>query len=135
MARTKSLMHHCSYCDKQTKMELVGMVEGTTNKVWYHCPKCRHAMLLNLDDLQKEAEQRAIPLDPQSCITYSPARLYTIGDAIFHSELNDVGKVTRKVRTSDGGQAIIVTFEKIGERRLIENLLPEEDFQPGASIQ
>jgi hypothetical protein len=91
-------------------------------------------MLLNLDDLQKEAELKALPLDPQSCITYSPLRLYAVGDAIFHSDLNDVGKVTRKVRTSDGGQAIIVTFEKIGERRLVENLLPETDLQPGPSV-
>lgn len=135
MARTKSLMHHCSYCDKNTKMELVGMVEGTTNRVWYRCPKCRHAMLLNLDDLQKEAEQKAIPLDPHTCIPYSPMRLYSVGDAIFHSELNDVGKVTRKVRTSDGSHAIIVTFEKIGERRLIENLMPDEELVPGHPMQ
>jgi len=135
MARTKSLVHKCSYCDKQTKMELVGVVEGTTNKVWYRCPKCRHAMLLNLDDLQKEAELKALPLDPQLCITYSPDRLYTVGEAIFHTELNDVGKVTRKVRTSSGSQAIIVTFEKIGERRLVENFVPEEDFQPGPPVQ
>ena len=135
MARTKSLMHHCSYCDKNTKMEQVGMVEGTTNKVWYRCPKCRHSMLLNLDELQKEAEQRATPLDPQACIPYTPARLYSIGDAIFHSELNDVGKVTRKVRTSDGSHAIIVTFEKIGERRLIENLVPEEELLHGSQMQ
>jgi hypothetical protein len=115
-------------------MEMVGMVEGTTNKVWYRCPKCRHAMLLNLDDLLKEAELNATPLDPLSCITYSPVRLYSVGEAIFHTELNDVGKVIRKVRTSDGHHAIIVTFEKIGERRLIENFLPEEDLQPGAPI-
>jgi hypothetical protein len=115
-------------------MEMVGMVEGTTNKVWYRCPKCRHAMLLNLDDLLKEAELKSIPLNPELCVTYSPLRLYSVGEAIFHTELNDVGKVTRKVRTSDGHQAIIVTFEKIGERRLIENFLPEEDLQPGAAV-
>ncbi len=127
MARTKSLPHHCGYCDRHVKMEFIGTVEGSTTKAWYRCPKCRHAMLLNLEELQKEAEQKALPIDPNVCIAYTPMRLYTVGDAIFHAELNDVGKVTKKVRTSSGSQAIIVAFEKIGERRLIENLIPEQD--------
>ena len=28
MARTKSLPHHCGYCDRHVKMEFIGTVEG-----------------------------------------------------------------------------------------------------------
>jgi hypothetical protein len=32
-----------------------------------------------------------------------------------------------KERTSGGGSAIVVSFEKLGERRLLENIVPEPD--------
>jgi hypothetical protein len=50
---------------------------------------------------------------------------FKVGDAIYHNEWNDVGKVVSKAKMSDGNQSIIVSFEKCGSRRLIENAKPE----------
>ena len=79
-------------------------------------------MLLEVD-LQKD--QQGWKVDPASATIYNPWQSFQIGEAIFHREWNDVGKVVSKIRTSDGSHAIIVAFEKQGERRLLESLKPE----------
>ena len=38
-----------------------------------------------------------------------------------------IGKVVSKQRTSGGDRAIVVAFEKMGERRLLENVIEEAD--------
>ena len=64
-------------------------------------------------------------LDASLATPYNPLQSFKVGEAIFHTEWNDVGKVVSKMKTSDGSQAIVVSFEKQGQRRLIENLKPE----------
>jgi hypothetical protein len=36
-----------------------------------------------------------------------------------------MGKIMGKAKTSSGGQAIVVSFEKNGSRKLVENLAAE----------
>jgi len=112
-------------------MEFVGEmpaeVEGeSSGKVWYRCPKCRQAFLFDLVALEKERESSALKLEPKDCTEYVPTKTFSLGEAIFHSEWGDVGKVKAKEKTSSGAQAIVVSFERLGERRLIENLRIEE---------
>jgi len=68
-------------------------------------------------------------LDPSTATLYKPCQCFKIGEQIFHNELNDVGKVLSKMKTSDGGQAIVVAFSKLGQRRLIENLKEETTLE------
>ena len=127
MAKTKYMMHECAYCRKTTKMELVGemAVEGSqepAQKVWYRCTRCKHTALLDRQSfaLTKKGEQSKI--DKETCVPYSRDQVYKVGQSIYHTEWDDVGKVTAKQKTSDGTQSITVSFEKLGERRLIENV-------------
>jgi hypothetical protein len=107
--------------------EMPSEVEGeSARKVWYRCGKCRQVFLLDLDALRKQRELEARKIDLKDCTEYLPTKTYQLGEAIFHSEWSDVGKVKAKERTSNGGQAIVVAFEKLGERRLVENLKVEE---------
>lgn len=127
MAKTKYMMHECAYCRKSTKMELVGemLPEGSqepAQKVWYRCTRCKHTALLDKQFLSQPKRGEVIKIDRTACTTYARDQLYTIGQSIYHSEWDDVGKVTAKQKTSDGTQSITVSFEKLGERRLIENL-------------
>lgn len=102
-------------------------VEGVpSSKLWYRCPKCRQAYLFDLHILDKERKTAAQKIEVKDCIEYSPTKTYNLGEAIFHSAWGDVGKVRAKEKTSSGAQAIVVYFEKLGERRLIENLKVEE---------
>lgn len=127
MAKTKYMMYECAYCRKTTKMELVGemQVEGSENppqKVWYRCTRCKHSALFDKQALAQPKRGEPAKIDRSSCVTYSRDHLYTVGQLIYHTEWDDVGKITAKQKTSDGTQSITVSFEKLGERRLIENL-------------
>ena len=123
MARTKYSERFCSYCNKTTKMELGGEMAGLENRAWFRCTRCHHTTLILLKPQTDQAA--AATLDATTATTYSPLQSFKIGESIFHTEWNDVGKVLQKMKTSDGSQAILVSFEKGGQRRLIENLKPE----------
>jgi uncharacterized Zn finger protein len=122
MAKGKNITHHCPHCDRDAKMEMVGAVEDQPNKTWYRCTRCRHALLIDQSLLQQELELSRKKLDRATCAEYRPDKTYTVGDAIFHSELDDIGKIISKERTSGGGRAIVVSFERSGERRLLESV-------------
>ena len=129
MARTRFITHYCAYCRKDTKMESVGGVlqqaeaaPSDTIKSWYRCSKCKHSALLSLDSKTLERKSGHTPIDREQCISYSKEKVFAVGGFIYHSEWDDVGKIVRKDKTSDGYQSITVAFEKLGERKLLENV-------------
>lgn len=134
MARSKYTERFCSYCNRQTKMEVIGAMEGVVDKIWHKCTRCRHLMLLSTTNDSKEADI----IDAKSATQYDPHSTYEVGQAIFHTEWNDVGRVMSKKRMSDGSNAMIVAFQKLGERQLIEKLsieLPtDEPVSPEPSV-
>jgi len=125
MAKSKYVMRQCSYCHQVTKMEIVGQMEAgegsaDVSKTWYRCLRCKHSALL--DSVEPGAKRNGSHLlDRDNCIEYSAAKSFVIGQTIYHTEWDDVGLVTSKQKISSGAQAITVAFEKLGERRLIEN--------------
>jgi hypothetical protein len=123
------MMHDCAYCHKQTKMELVGGMqidgqEGIPQKLWYRCTRCKHSALLTLEANSKEKSGHA-KIDRTSAIEYAKEKVFTVGQAIYHSGLDDVGRVVKKDKTSGGIHSILVSFEKTGERKLLENIQHE----------
>lgn len=142
MAKSKYIMHDCAYCHKPTKMELVGEMqvegeEGPPLKLWYRCLRCKHTALLERESLQKDKSNNGLALDRTASTEYSKFNVYSIGQLIYHTDWDDVGKVTAKQKTSDGTQAITVSFEKSGERKLIENVphSAEEEIIQNISTQ
>jgi hypothetical protein len=122
MARGKHISQYCNHCEKITKMEVIGAVESQPEKTWYRCTRCRHASLIDLEELRRLQGDAKKKVERSECTEYKPGSTYTIGQAIFHSELDDIGKIVSKERTSGGASAIVVSFEKSGERRLLENM-------------
>jgi DNA-directed RNA polymerase subunit RPC12/RpoP len=132
MARTKYSEHFCSYCNKTTKMELGGEMNGLENRSWFRCTRCHHTTLI---ELKPQADTKVgARIDATTATTYTPLQSFKIGEAIFHAEWNDLGKVVQKTKTSDGSQAILVSFEKGGQRRLIENLKPEPTVEVASKL-
>ena len=131
MAKTKYIMHHCAYCRRETKMEFVGgpqSEEGNNAesiKIWYRCTRCKHSALLTMAPQSREKKHLAIAIDRESCTTYAKEKIFKVGEHIYHSEWDDVGKVVRKDKTSNGIHSIVVAFEKLGERKLLENIQSE----------
>ena len=121
MARTKYSGHFCGYCNKDTRMEIVGEMQGVQDKMWYRCTRCHNMSLIEL----KIEAAGAGTLDAATATVYHPASKFQVGESIFHTEWNDLGKVLSKTRTSDGSESITVMFSKQGERRLISNLKSE----------
>lgn len=125
MAKTKYVTYECPYCHKQTKMEV--LAAGNENqlpqgKQWYRCTRCKHSVLLQPADIEAAKAAMKATIVRENCIPYSNDKTYTIGQDIYHSEWDDVGRVIRKERTSGGIQIIVVAFEKAGEKRLVENM-------------
>jgi hypothetical protein len=108
-------------------MEFVGgsQSENVTEqtKIWYRCTRCKHSALITLSLIDKEANKsKIIFIDRDKCTSYSKEKKFSIGEYIYHSEWDDVGKVLRKDKTSNGIHSIIVSFEKLGERILLEDV-------------
>ncbi len=135
MAKGKNILHHCAHCDRVTKMEQIGVVENQPEKSWYRCTRCRHASLVDLETLKLSQQEAKKKVDRSTAVEYNPINTYKVGEAIFHSEWDDVGKIVSKERTSDGARAIVVSFEKLGERRLLESMTaPAEPSEPAAGV-
>jgi hypothetical protein len=79
--------------------------------------------LLDLNELERIQKDAKRKLDRSECSEYKPENTYTVGQAIFHTEWDDIGKIISKERTSGGAKAIVVSFEKLGERRLLESVV------------
>ena len=122
MALSKYMDQFCTFCNKETRMEILGLMEGIQGKAWFRCTRCHHTSLLQSEGQNEKNHQK---IDPATATPYSPLSTFKVGEAIFHNEWNDVGKVVSKAKMSDGNQSIILSFEKCGSRRLIENAKPE----------
>lgn len=127
MAKGKNILHHCAHCERTTKMEMIGAVEEHPERMWYRCTRCRHATLVDQDALKQSQVDAKKKIEKASCTEYKPANTYSVGDAIFHTEWDDMGKIISKERTSGGARAIVVSFEKLGERRLLESVTDDSD--------
>ena len=131
MAKTKYIMHQCAYCRRDTKMEFVGNQpaensDTETVKMWYRCGKCKHTALLTLSVAsQTRKKGQVIEIDRDQCTPYSKEKTFTVGEQIYHSDFDDMGRVVRKDKMSNGVHSIVVAFEKLGERKLLENIAEE----------
>ena len=123
MARTKYSMHFCVYCNKDTKMEIMNEAHGSADKLWLRCSRCHHMSMMDNSAKLAQAKGKG---DQDAATPYSPRACFEIGQSIFHEEWNDTGRVIGKMKTSDGCHAIVVSFEKQGQRRLIEKLKSDE---------
>lgn len=125
--RAKYIVLYNQFLMKETKHELIGEPIDTPEgrQQWARCTRSRHSQLVNLDAVEHEADRSkaVVHITREDARKYSPKEEYHIGDIIFHSVWDDVGIVRAKEVMSNGGNAIIVQFEKNSEKRLIENLI------------
>jgi hypothetical protein len=131
----------CSDCTKTARKEIVGEAktqlagEGPqpidesgqprNENLWVRCTKCHNTMLVNLTALMEEKPKAHLNMTAAECTPYTPSRIYAIGEAIYHKDWDDVGTVVGKEVTASGRNAVIVHFEKSGEKKLLENFKPE----------
>jgi len=92
------------------------------NQYWLKCPNCMQVQLVKEWQIQIDREPKLEDLKPEDCAKYFPQGLYTVGDAVFHPALKDVGIVRSKQTTASGANVIIVEFKQNGNKQLLENI-------------
>lgn len=125
--RAKYINLYSPFLEKETKHELIGEpIESEKGRhQWARCTRSRHSQLINLDVIEAEQDNKSkavVELSRDNEKKYNPTEEYNTGDVIYHTQWDDVGVVRAKSTLANGGKAIIVQFEKSGEKRLIENL-------------
>lgn len=124
MARIKNVEVFCPNCNVMRKMELTGEVNGgQENKRWAKCKKCKQTMLIDMAEDVRDTKPSLEGIENGDCTTYSPVKSFSIGEAIYHENWNDFGKVVSKEVLSSGKSSISVEFQKSGLKKLIESLI------------
>ena len=124
MARIKNVEAFCSFCNGVRKMELAGEVlgSGNENKFWAKCKKCKQTMIVDMSENSKDAKFSLEGIENEDCTIYAPNKSFSIGEAIYHKNWDDFGKVISKEILSDGKSSIAVEFQKSGLKKLIESI-------------
>lgn len=118
MKLPKQIERFCDYCGGKQKFKFRGNFEAEPDtKFWYVCQKCKHVVLVSTDELnlQQDSNQQ------ENYRIYSAEETYEVGELIYHTEWQDYGKVKKKEVSSSGYSIIVVEFEKLGQKKLVEN--------------
>ncbi|MEX0602340.1 MAG: hypothetical protein WD295_03295, partial [Bacteroidota bacterium] len=91
---------------------------------------CKHSALLDRPGTAATKIAETGKIDRSTAIDYAQNKIFTIGQAIYHTGWDDLGRVVAKTKISNGVHSITVSFEKLGERKLIENLVAD----PGVDV-
>lgn len=131
MAKIKNIEAFCSSCGAVRKMEITGELTGeeNENKRWAKCKKCKQTMVIDLEADVTDAKVSLEGIEDEDCTTYSPLKTFTVGEAIFHENWNDFGKVVSKETLSNGQHSISVEFQKSGLKKLIESLNNQKEVK------
>ncbi len=125
MGATKkgTVVFFCKSC--HTEQEMKPVSEGFDGKiVWLKCPDCSRMIFLKNEDYEELLNENHVDVETSDdeYVYYEPSKTYQIGQWIYHEKWNDKGEVVKKEVTSSGNHTILVNFDRIGEKILIENL-------------
>ncbi|MFN3134062.1 MAG: hypothetical protein ACK44H_00670 [Candidatus Kryptonium sp.] len=114
----KQIERVCDYCGDKQKFKFRGNFEAEPDsKFWYACQRCKHVTLISVEELNLQADTNS----QGNYRIYSASETYEVGETIYHTEWQDYGKVKKKEISSSGYSIIIVEFEKLGPKKLVEN--------------
>lgn len=134
MAKVKNVEAYCSICHGIRKMELTGEVAGDENKRWAKCKKCKQTMIINMTSDVVAHKVSLEGIENESCVTYTPANSYEVGQTIFHQNWDDFGKVVAKEILSNGQKSISVEFQKLGNKKLVESFIKQTDQEEQSEV-
>ncbi|MFQ5863904.1 MAG: hypothetical protein ACE5IW_01590 [bacterium] len=117
------VVFYCKSCHSNQEMKPVS--EGFEGKIiWLKCLDCSKMVFLKKEDyegLLQNNKSKKMNGEQLDYVDYDPAKNFYIGQYIYHKVWDDKGEVLKKETTSSGRHAIIVAFDRLGERILIEN--------------
>ncbi len=125
--RRKYYKGYCETCGEPVRFVLKDKDEEE-GQIILRCDSCHSRLNVPVERVLKsgrlltedEYERRSEALSKVS--DYKPGATYWVGQKIRHNKFSDVGKIIRKEKTDDEHRAIIVKFEKVGTKKLVEGL-------------
>jgi len=133
----KFVQEHCSICNKELDMQVVQEDEKHPSLIWVRCPECNEIKPVDADpgstgagnpsenmvvSPRRRTEKESGEKEPHRVIRhYRAGERFLPGEWIYHPGWNDTGQVVEKCCSTGGREIIVVTFEKMGKKRLISN--------------
>jgi len=120
LRRKVKAVYYCKQCKKEREMKKTD--NGLDGKiVWLKCTECGKRTFLTVDNWQSlVSNDFEIKADIE--IEYDPNDSFSVGQALYHKIWDDRGEVVKKETTNSGQNMIVVSFDRLGEKRLVENL-------------
>ncbi len=124
--RRKTFQGYCPKCREVKALTYAGENEEH-GIVWLKCRACSETHPYSFERVTtsgrvlRPEELERLHATAADIVEYSPSQVYGLGQKIHHPGFDDVGEVTQKKRTADHS-AIVVQFERVGVKTLIEGL-------------
>ena len=110
----------CKHCRVDREMKRTNKdVEG--NIIWLRCSECGTRTFISEDEYN-ELTSNGSKAAASEEVEYNPSESFSIGQALYHKVWDDRGEVIKKETTNSGNHMIVVSFDRLGKRRLVESL-------------
>lgn len=117
--KKQCIIHYCRQCKADREMKKAG--KGLDGKiVWLKCVECGKRTFLTFEKWESLSAKYNEPIIENE-VEYDPNYSFSIGQSLYHKMWDDRGEVVKKETTTSGQNMIIVSFDRLGEKRLIEN--------------
>ncbi len=121
----------CPRCRRETKMRLTGE-SPELGIVWLRCSSCHSSYSFSPDDLNKDGSVRSTEVNQDAngqeqaaeIVPYSPDKTFQVGQTIYHEAFHDYGLIVEKRDAQGTRSKIVVAFQHVGQKVLIENYQP-----------
>ena len=130
----KCVQEHCSICGKDMAMPVVQEDEKHPGLIWVRCPVCREIKPVEIsasawcegpegggEDSGAAPRAGAEPEARRTVRHYRAGERFSPGEWIYHPGWDDTGQVVEKLSSTGGREIIVVSFVKIGRKRLVSN--------------
>ena len=122
----KFIREYCSICQRELDMPVVQEEETNSRLIWVRCPSC-----LEVKPIEVSPETTAVSAEVAGKKSDAAARRvvrhyragerFLPGEWIYHPEWKDTGQVMEKCRSKGGRDIIVVSFQRLGTKRLVSN--------------
>jgi hypothetical protein len=120
----KFIREHCSICKQELDMPVVQEEDAGAHLMWVRCPSCQEIKPIEVHEGKNEipAGERTANAGVRKIVRhYRAGERFLPGEWIYHQEWDDTGQVIEKIRSTGGRDIIVVSFQRLGTKRLVSN--------------
>lgn len=127
--RRKYFRGRCPECESQQKLKLVAK-QDELGTIRMRCLTCSQIATYPVERVRKtgrvltERQFKKFKAAMTKILNYSPQDTYFVGQKIRHPVFDEVGQVMKKKKSTGRHQIILVKFENVGEKELVEGYGP-----------